>query len=482
MKPATAEACRLFHDGIIALAEMEANGIRVDESYLDRAIDSVSGRIAEAKERLMADDVFSAWKGRYGGKTNLTSLVQLAEVLFGEMGIPYPEWAGRTETGRWRTDEEVLAAVNSPFVEDYLKMQKLVKLKSTYLVGLKREVVDGLFHPTFNLHTARTYRSSSGATDRGEGSRDLNFQNLPVRNKDQAEILRRCFIPRDGCVLVENDFSALEFKIAASFWEDPAMVAYASDPTKDVHRDQAADCYLTEACDVSKDMRYCAKNKFVFPVLYGSYYVQCAGNLWDAVGQMKLKTKSGVGVGKVLRRAGIRELGDCKPGRQPRPGTYEAHVRGVEERFMGRFPVFAESKEQWWQKYLQRGWFRLMTGFIVRGVYSKNNLLNYPIQGPGFHCLLWTIIEVLRRLKKEKMKALLVGQIHDCVIGDVPEGELHAYLAIVDDVVRTALRRAWRWIIVPLDIEAEVCPVGGSWFDKAAWERGPSGWAPKRES
>lgn len=461
----------LLHRGSLVLARMERNGLRVDTNYLAQKRAEVASQIRELETSLRNDRVYECWRKRYGDRANLGSVTQLAEILFKVMDYPYPyaddDEKGRTRTGRLRADETTVSTVNIPFVRDFQRLTKLKKLKSTYLDGLHRETVGGYFHPVFNLHTAQTYRSSSGKAEEAS-TRDLNFQNLPVRIPEYAEAIRRCIIPRKGRRIVESDFGALEFKIAACFWKDPAMVAYASDPTKDIHRDQAMDCYLLEKEEVSKDSRYAAKNKVVFPLLYGSYYVSCAPHLWEAITQLKLKTKvTEVPLRKHLRKKGIRELGACDPEQKPVPGTYEAHVRDVQYRFMDRFPVFAAAKDEWYRLYRSRGWFPLMTGFICRGLYSKNDLLNYPIQGPGFHCLLWTIIKVQELLDERGMKTKLLAQIHDCVIADVPEDELQDYLSLVKYVVEVLLPKAWKWIIVPLAIEAEVAE--DNWYEKKPW-------------
>ena len=111
-------------------------------------------------------------------------------------------------------------------------------------------------------------------------------------------------------------------------------------------------------------------------------------------------------------------------------------------------------------------YFDTLTGFRIEGLYKRNEVINYPVQGSAFHWLLWSLIRIQKLLKKYKMKSLLVGQIHDSIVGDVHKKELRDYLDIVKQVMTIDVRKHWEWIIVPLRIEAEVAPVGGSWFDK----------------
>lgn len=475
----TRSAYDLFHQGATALARIEANGIRVDVDYLQRADRKAAKRIARMEEELRADPVWQTWRREFGHKANMGARPQLARVLFDVMKITSPGETAKSK--RHKTDALSLEAValTVPFVKILLRMEQWKKLRATYLGGLIRETVDGFLHPVFNLHTVSTYRSSSS---------DPNFQNLPIRDGEFAEVIRKGFIPRPGRRLVENDFGALEFRIAACFWQDPEMVKYASDPTLDIHRDMAAECYACEPWQVSKDSRYCGKNQFVFPVLYGSYYVQCAKHLWENAGKMGLrlltkgdanKKGSGATVYEHLAGKGIAELGACDPKQSPKPGTFEHHIKGVETRFMERFSTFAHKKDEWYTAYRKVGGFISPTGFVEDGLFSKNDLQNHPIQGSGFHCLLWTLIKQQTLLDKRGMQSLLVGQIHDCLLGDVPEDELQEYLRLVKKVVSRLLPQAWEWIIVPLEIEAEVTPVDGSWWEKSQWEEQAGTWKEK---
>jgi hypothetical protein len=288
-------------------------------------------------------------------------------------------------------------------------------------------------------------------------SSEPNFQNQPVRDKRQAKLIRRAYIPRDGHVLVETDYAALEFRGAANFWKDPAMVTYASDPKLDIHRDMAGECFLLPVDNVSKDCRAFAKNQFVFPELYGSYYVSMAAGLWTSISRAGLKTKDGVGIYEHLRTKGIRTAKE-----------FEGHIKRVEQKFNERFAHWSRAKDRWWQKYLERGWFPLATGFVCPGIFSYNNLMNTPIQGPSFHCLLWSVIQVNAWLKKNKMRSKIVGQIHDSILADVYEPELQDYLNYVREVMTVKVREHWDWIITPLDVEVDVSD--RSWFDKSPWK------------
>ena len=432
MKPATKDAYRLMHDGALALARVEEAGMKIDVPRLDETIEKAGTRIERLSAKLKCDDVWKTWRRRFGGRSAIGSRHQLGAVLYGELGY---EADGETRTGRVQVNEAALERIDLPFVRGYLELEKLRKLHSTYLTGVRREVQEGYLHPSFNLHLVKSWRSSSDSP---------NFQNIPIRDKRIGKLIRSCFVPRDGHVLVEVDYSALEFRICACHWRDEAMLKYASDPSLDVHRDMAAECYALDRDQGTSDVRFFAKNQFVFPILYGSYYVNCARNLWSVMESAELKTKSGVPLEEHLAGRGIG------------PGDFERHIEGVERRFYERFPTWAERKERWWKLYQKRGWFPLMTGFRVRGVYSRNQLMNIPIQGPAFHVLLWSLTRIVRWLGRKKMRSRVVGQIHDSIVADVHRDELDEYLAESRRVMTADVRRAWPWIACPLEVDVEV--------------------------
>lgn len=455
MKPSNPQAFKLMMEGAACFADMERRGMRIDVPYLDRMLEETGDKIREIEQLLKEDDVFTTWRRRFGRKSDLNSRDQLGKVIFEELGV---ECKTRTKTGRPATGAEALEDVDFPFVKRWNTLEKLKKARNTFLVGIRRETVNGFLHPFFNLHTATTYRSSSS---------DPNFQNQPNRDKRQAKLIRRAFIPRPGCVLVEADYGALEFKGAANFWQDPEMLAYASDPTLDIHRDMAAECFQLERDDVSKGIRHFGKNGFLFPRLYGSTAKNISINMWTMLHQTPTKTVGGVDLRTHLKNKDIRTQHE-----------FFLHIESVESKFNRRFPKWSEDKDVWWDLYLRRGWFPLATGFVCAGVFSYNNLMNTPIQGPSFHCLLWSAIEMNKWLKRHKFKSLLIGQIHDSMFLDVYLPELQDVLNAIDRIMTEEIRKKWDWILTPLIAEVEVAEK--NWFYKQPWERDNSGeWKSK---
>lgn len=478
MKPISKDAFKLFHDGTNALARMERNGIRIDLDALHAGMKLCDDKVEWFRKRLHEDEVYRTWRKVYGSKTNIESPQQLGNIVFNVLKYPSKY---KNKDGKPKADKKALEDVNIPFVRNQQRLRQWQKLKSTYLKGILRETCNGFLHPFFNLHTVITFRGSSDK---------INFQNVPIRDEELGPIVRRCIVPRPGHALVEIDYSALEFKIAACFWRDPKMIAYASDPTKDVHRDMAAKLYLLDIGSIDpkelKKCRFYAKNNFVFPTLYGSFWWRTAANLWDMIDRHKL-THNGMPLKKWLRKQGITRLTDLPPDTeklpkdyQPAKGTFERHVKDVEEWFMKQFPVFAAAKEEWYRQYKEEGGFQLMTGFWSEGIYSKNDCLNYPVQGPAFHCLLWDLIEIQNYIDRYEMKSLLIGEIHDSLLGDVPEAEIQEYLNAAEFIMTKKIRKAMPWICVPMDIEVDVSHT--NWAEKKEWTKQGGIWQPKAKA
>jgi len=460
-KPITHDGYQLFQQGSITLAEMECNGFCIDTAYIDRAQKHLSVKIQELTARMKEDKVYRVWKRKYGLKMNFGSREQLGDIVFNELELAK---GTRTATGRYKADKAALENIDLPFLEWYTKLEQFKKAKGTYLNGIQRHTdAEGFIHPFFGLDTVRTFRGSCA---------DPNLQNIPIRDPIIKKLVRRAFIPRGlNRHIVEHDFSGVEVKTAACYNHDPTLIRYIKDKKSDMHRDMCMQIYCLTIKEYTDALRHCAKNLFVFPEFYGDWYLSCAQSLWYAVQRLHLKTKTGEDVFKHLRRHGITKLGRCVPGETPLPHSFEGHIKKVEKDFWeNRFRVYTEWKWDWWEDYLDRGFFDTLTGFRISGAMDRKKVINYPIQGSAFHCLLWCLIRINKLLQKYKMKTKLIGQIHDSVIADVLHRELKDYIEIAHQVMTIDLRKHWGWIIVPVGVDAEVAPMGRSWYEKAKYK------------
>lgn len=451
--PNTTDAYNLLHQGTLVMAEMERNGICVDIDYLNKTLDETKEQISNLTKNLLESEIGRKWKKKYGSSTKFSSRDQLADILFKEMGFE----SDRKTATRVAADAEALEDINDPFVKDYVLLERLKKAKSTCLENFRRETVNGIMHPNFGLNFARTFRGQSDHP---------NFTNIPVRDPLIKKMVRTAIIPRKGNSIIDLDFKGSEINGASWYHKDPTMLKYIKTNPGQLHTDMAAQCYMLDLSQVSKDARYCGKNKFVFPQFYGDWWLSCAKQLWVHIDRMNLKTNDGVPLKKWLRSKGIKSLGTGDPN-NVKPNSFEAHIKKVEEHFWNkRFKVYKQWKEDWWEEYQDKGYFQMLSGFVVFGELNRKDCINYPIQGTAFHCLLWSLIEISKRLRKYKMKTKLIGQIHDDVVSDTPENEIKDYIDIALEVIEVDLRKHWSFIITPVATEVEITPINGSWYEK----------------
>lgn len=457
-RPVTKEAYKLFHEGTLALSEIESNGMRIDVEYLKRARIKCQKKIGKLAERLKDDRVYRKWDKRFGKSAKIDDRLQFSAVVFEELGYERRKPIKGEDD---KNDEAAFWGIDEPFVKMWIKREKYKKIDSTYLKTIERELCGDLIHPNINLGHIKTFRSSIN---------DPSLQNFPIRNKMMGKIIRSAVIPLEkDHVIVEIDFSVLEVKAGVCYHFDKNMIRYIQDPTTDMHRDQAMQCYKLKREEVSDLVRDTIKNGYVFPEFYGDWYITCARRLWEAIEKYNLKTTTGVGLKEHLARHGITKMGTCDPDIKECAGdTFEAHLKASERKFWDvDFAGYNAWKEDWWQRYLRTGSFTSLTGFFIGArLLSRKDASNWPIQGSAFHILLKCIIKLSQWLKRNKLRSKLITEIHDSLIASVHIDELDDYIAEARYVMTRWIREVWDWIIVPLTVKVEVAPLGGSWFDK----------------
>jgi len=451
------DAYMLMHEGVLALARAERQGICIDMEYCERKKKHLTRKIAYYTKKVEASIFYSKWEKAQGrGKVNLESNNQLANMLYNIMGLKPPT---ETKKGKGSTDEEALSHLKVPELDWILKIRGLRKIRDTYLEAFIREARFGIIHPFYNLHIVKTYRSSSNAP---------NFQNIPKRDKVAMKTCRQALIPRPGHMFIEADFSSLEVSIGACYHKDPMMMKYLTTPGSDMHLDMAKQIFIFDDLDKSNpvhhDMRQSAKSNFVFPEQYGDYYGNCARNLCEDMKLPHSKWKKGVGIelspgytlGDHLIENNIKSYND-----------FLEHIRLIEYDFWNnRFRVYGQWKRAWQSRYEKKGSFQMYTGFTCSGIMKKNEMVNYPVQGAAFHCLLWSFIQVDRIQQKEGWDSRLIGQIHDSMLLDVLPEELEHVKEVIHKVTTVDLPKHWDWIIVPLKIDIDEYPVDHSWVQE----------------
>jgi hypothetical protein len=296
-------------------------------------------------------------------------------------------------------------------------------------------------------------------------SSNINFQNIPNRDEESMQVCRRALFARPGNQLMEVDTSGMEVRISACYHKDPTMIKYIKDPKSDLHRDMAQQIFLLDNLDKKNpdhaNLRFIAKSAFVFAQFYGDYYKNCAINIvsnWCKLPQSRWKAGQGIPfeggtISDHMISKGIKSF-----------DAFTDHLKDIEDNFWGvRFAEYAEWKERWYKTYLKYGYLDMYTGFRCSGVISRNDCINYPVQGAAFHCLLWSLIQIDRIQREENWDTRLVGQIHDSLVLDVHPDEAEHVYKTIRRVMCEDLPNAWKWISVPIDVEAKISPAGDSW-------------------
>ena len=474
MKTSSDAARQLLTEGQLVHAEIEATGVRVNMPYLRATTQEITDKVSDLVAAMKKSSVYRLWEREFGTRTNLDSPKQLAKILFDKLGHPVKYRTDKTQQAK--TDKLALDHIDLPFVRKYETARNLNKTLKTYLAGISRHAVrhaDGEWyvHCNYNLNVASTYRSTCN---------DINFQNVPKRDEGMSRFVRRCYLPLPGHHMVEIDFSTLEVRVAYCYHKDPRMETYLRDKSTDMHRDTAADLFklplsllIEHAKEAKKTVRDSAKNQFVFPEFYGSVWFQCAQNIWEAMGRKKWTVPGGKQLLiDYMRDKGIRELGSTDPRQDPQKGTFAHHVREVERKLWKRFSVYDKWKREWFEQYQRRGWFEMFTGFVVSTQHSRNDVINYPVQGAAFHCLMWCLIQLNKWIRKYDLESRIVGQIHDCMVLSVSPAELQDVLTYCHWLMTVALPRAWKWICIPMETESEVADVDADWSEERAWKKG----------
>ena len=401
---------RLYRDIELPLCDvlyrMECRGICVDREALTAFGDMLSRRIADCEALIY---------GYAGEAFNILSPKQLGALLFEKLGLPPVK---KTKTG-YSTNAEVLEKLRDkhPIVPAILDYRMLTKLKSTYSDGLMKEVgSDGRVHTTFqNLVTATGRLSST----------EPNLQNIPVRTELGAQI-RKMFVPKPGCVLVDADYSQIELRVLAHIAQDKAMQS-AFIEGRDIHTATAAQVFHVPAEQVTPLQRRHAK-----AVNFGIVY-----------GISEFSLSEDIGVSRYEARAYIENyLHNYRGvGAYMKSVVAQARDRGYTETLYGRRRYIPE---------LTSSNFNVRSG-------AERIALNTPIQGTAADIIKLAMLRVEEALNREFPEAKLLLQVHDELIVECPEDIAPQVAELVSREMLNAAR-----LQVPLTAEAKY---GKSWYE-----------------
>ena len=388
------------------LADMERAGCRVDARALSAFGEALSARIAQQEQAIyeMAGEEF-----------NINSPKQLGEILFGKLGLPHGK---KTKTG-WSTNADVLEKLRyeAPIVSAVLEYRQYAKLKSTYADGLLKALdPDGRVRTRFQMTVTATGRLSST---------EPNLQNIPTRTDLGSEI-RRMFVPAEGCVLVDADYSQIELRLLAHISGDPAMQA-AFTSGQDIHSATAAQVFHVTPEDVTHEMRRRAK-----AVNFGIVYGISAFSLSQDIGVSVAEAKAYM-------------------------DAYFATFPGV-RRYMDA--VVEQARETGYVETLfhrRRDLPELSSSNRNLRAFGERVALNMPIQGTAADIMKLAMIAVWKGLRETIPEARLVLQVHDELIVECPEEKAAAVAQLLTEKMEHVVSLA-----VPLTADAHW---GKNWLE-----------------
>lgn len=387
-----------------ALYDMEQAGIMV-----------AGDKLKEYGERLktgidaLEKDIFA----EAGHEFNINSPKQLGEILFGEMQLPGGK---KTKTG-YSTSASVLEKLEPdyPFVSKILEYRQLAKLKSTYADGLAVYIgEDNRIHGKFNQTITATGRISST---------EPNLQNVPVRMPLGREI-RKVFIPKEGCVFIDADYSQIELRILAHMSDDKNLID-AYNHSKDIHAATASLVFHVPLEEVTKEQRSNAK-AVNFGIVYGISSFGLSNDLSISRKEAEQYIKD-----YFISYPGIKNYLDNS--------VKEAKEKGYSVTMFGRRRPIPE----------------LTSGNFMQRQFGERVAMNSPIQGSAADIMKIAMINVAKELKEKDLKSKIVLQVHDELLIEAYENEVEQ----VKDILKRNMEQAAH-LNVPLDVDVQV---GNNW-------------------
>ncbi len=357
------------------LYRMERNGVLIDSALLAQQSGELGKRLMELEAEIHA---------AAGQPFNVNSPKQLAEILFTKLGLPVKK---KTPSGTPSTDEEVLSelALDYPLPKLLLESRQLSKLKSTYTDKLPKMVNA----QTGRVHTS--YAQAVAVTGRLASS-DPNLQNIPVRTAEGRRIRAAFIAPPDGHI-VSADYSQIELRIMAHLSEDARLLeAFAQG--EDVHRATAAEIFGITPLEVGSDQRRVAK-VINFGLIYGMSAFGLARQL-------------------DLERGAAQAYIDRYFARYPGVARYMEDTRNTAK--MNGFVETVFGRRLWLPE--------IRATQAGRRQGAERAAINAPMQGTAADLIKLAMIAVQGWLDREGLKTMLVMQVHDELVLEVPDDEL----------------------------------------------------------
>lgn len=391
---------------VYTLHDMEHRGIRVDKAALEDYSEKLQGRIQELHSEII---------GYAGKEFNINSPKQLGVILFEDMALPGGK---KTKTG-YSTSVDVLEKIKTvhPIIPAILEYRQLTKLNSTYAQGLTAFIRDdGRIHGTFNQTITATGRISST---------EPNLQNIPMR-MELGRLIRKAFIPEEGYVFVDADYSQIELRVLAHLSDDKVMQR-AFLHHVDIHATTASEVFDVPLEEVTTLQRRNAK-----AVNFGIVYGISAFGLSEDLGISRKEAADYIdkyfNTYKNIKLFLDRQVAEAKEN-------------GFVRTMFGRIRPVPELKS---------------SNFMTRN-FGERVAMNSPIQGTAADIIKIAMIRVNMELKKRNLKSRLILQIHDELLIETAVDEVEIVKEIMEKEMMGAADMA-----VPLEIGISQ---GDNWYD-----------------
>ncbi|MDM4767208.1 DNA polymerase I [Pelomonas sp. SE-A7] len=388
------------------LARIERNGVLIDAARLQAQSHELAQRLVKLEQEAYE---------LAGQPFNMGSPKQIGEILFNKLGLPVVK---KTATGAPSTDEEVLdkLAEDYPLPAKILEYRGLAKLKSTYTDKLPLQVNadTGRVHTTYSQAVAVTGRLASN---------DPNLQNIPIRTAEGRRV-REAFVASPGHKIVSADYSQIELRLMAHISEDPGLLKAFGEGV-DVHRATASEVFGTPVAEVTAEQRRYAKT-----INFGLIYGMGAFGLAASLGIEQKAAKDYI-ERYFARFAGVKRYMDETKAR--------AAELGYVETLFGRRITLPEIKG----------------GNGPRKAGAERQAINAPMQGTAADLIKLAMVAVQKALDEAGKRTLIVMQVHDELVFEVPESEL--------DWIKEQVPRLMAGVAqLKVPLEAEV-GVGSNW-------------------
>lgn len=412
----------LLHDMempiVPVIIDMEMRGVLLDIPYMTDLGAELAERMAILEQDIFLESGYGAF--------NINSTQQLADVLFGKLGLPN-KGIKRTKTGKYSLTADILDTMADlhPIIPKILNYRHLQKLRSTYV-----DALPALVNPrTGRVHTS--YNQTGASTGRFSSS-DPNLQNIPIRTEEGRRI-RRGFIAPQGYQLLSADYSQIELRILAHFSGDQALIE-AFEQGLDIHASTAAAVHRIPIEAVTYEQRSFAK-AVNFGLMYG-------------MGAFRLARDS------ELTYAEATDFID----------TYFKQFPGVKQ-YLDGSKAFATENGYVETLMGRRRSFTILQNTAASTVHrqrAEREAINMPIQGTAADILKIAMIRLHKILQQEGYDAHMILQVHDELVLEVADDQVHVVAPLVQSVMENAVA-----LKVPLRADANVGP---NWFEMHAYQ------------